>query len=192
MKANKRLGTLNPVKQVALCVGAAVYYLLQKSKSESKSCLVVSNSATPWTIHVILQARILEWVAFPSSRGSSQSRDQTQVSCIAGGFLTVSHHLGSEEKEERNQRQLVYFLTSPSHCVLNTALQGRWHYLCFIGVVCHRDGRNGCTHWRSLNSQLCTSRYTWLCTEILKPHSQASTKKQQQHIWLYISMIQCP
>ena len=36
----------------------------------------------------ILQARILEWVAMPSSRGSSQPRDQTQVSCIAGEFFT--------------------------------------------------------------------------------------------------------
>ena len=36
----------------------------------------------------ILQARILEWVAFPFSRGSSQPRDQTQVCHIAGGFFT--------------------------------------------------------------------------------------------------------
>ena len=36
----------------------------------------------------ILQARILEWIAVPLSRGSSQPRDQTQVSCIAGGFFT--------------------------------------------------------------------------------------------------------
>ena len=35
----------------------------------------------------IFQARILKWVAMLSSRGSSQSRGQTQVSCIAGGFL---------------------------------------------------------------------------------------------------------
>ena len=41
-----------------------------------------------YTVHGILQARILEWVAFPFSRGSSQPRDQTNVSCIAGGFLT--------------------------------------------------------------------------------------------------------
>ena len=39
-------------------------------------------------IHGILQNRILEWVAFPFSRGSSQPRDQTQVSCIAGEFFT--------------------------------------------------------------------------------------------------------
>ena len=37
-----------------------------------------------YTAHGILQATILEWVAFPFSRGSSQPRHQTQVSCIAG------------------------------------------------------------------------------------------------------------
>ena len=41
-----------------------------------------------YTGHGILQARLLEWVAFPFSRGSSQPRDQTQVSCIAGRFFT--------------------------------------------------------------------------------------------------------
>ena len=37
----------------------------------------------------ILQARILEWVAMPSSRGSSQPREHTQISHIAGGFFTI-------------------------------------------------------------------------------------------------------
>ena len=41
-----------------------------------------------YTIHEILQARILEWVAIPFSRGSSQPRDRTQASRIAGGFFT--------------------------------------------------------------------------------------------------------
>ena len=41
-----------------------------------------------YTVHGILQARILEWVAFPFSRGSSQPRDWTQVSRIAGRFFT--------------------------------------------------------------------------------------------------------
>ena len=39
-------------------------------------------------IHGILQARILEWVASPFSRRSSQPRARTQVSHIAGGFFT--------------------------------------------------------------------------------------------------------
>ena len=37
----------------------------------------------------ILQARIVEWVTMLFSRGSSQPRDQTQVSCIAGRFFTI-------------------------------------------------------------------------------------------------------
>ena len=48
---------------------------------------------TPWdpmdyTVHEIPQARILEWVAFPFSKGSSWPRDQTQVSHIADGVFT--------------------------------------------------------------------------------------------------------
>ena len=41
-----------------------------------------------YTVHGILQAWILEWVAFPFSRRSSQLRDRTQVSHVAGGLLT--------------------------------------------------------------------------------------------------------
>ena len=41
-----------------------------------------------YTVHGILQARILAWVAFPFPRGSSQPRNQTQVSHIAAGFFT--------------------------------------------------------------------------------------------------------
>ena len=39
--------------------------------------------------HGILQAKILQWVAIPFSRVSSQPRDRTQVSHIAGGFFTI-------------------------------------------------------------------------------------------------------
>ena len=48
-----------------------------------------------YIVQGILQARILEWVAFPFSRGSSQPRDWTQVSCIAGRFLYQLSHKGS-------------------------------------------------------------------------------------------------
>ena len=41
-----------------------------------------------YTVHGILQARILEWVALPFSRGSSWSRNRTGVSCTIGRFLT--------------------------------------------------------------------------------------------------------
>ena len=41
-----------------------------------------------YTVHGILQAGILKWVAYPFSSGSSWPRNQTQVSCTAGGFFT--------------------------------------------------------------------------------------------------------
>ena len=50
----------------------------------AQSCLTLR----PHTVHGILQASILEWVSFPFSRGSSQTRDWTHVSHIAGGFFT--------------------------------------------------------------------------------------------------------
>ena len=59
-------------------------YFIQWKKSESE---VTQSCPTLWNPR-ILQARTLEWVAFPFSGGSSQPRDQTQVSCIAGGFFT--------------------------------------------------------------------------------------------------------
>ena len=46
------------------------------------------ENSMDYTVHGILQARILEWVAFPFSRVSSQPRDQIQVSHIAGRFFT--------------------------------------------------------------------------------------------------------
>ena len=53
----------------------------------AQSCPTVCNPMA-YIVHWILQARILEWVAVPFSRGSSQSRNRTQVSCIAGGLFT--------------------------------------------------------------------------------------------------------
>ena len=51
------------------------------------SCWILCDPMD-YTVHGILQARILKWVAFPFSMGSSQPRDRTQVSHSAGGFFT--------------------------------------------------------------------------------------------------------
>ena len=48
-----------------------------------------------YTLHGILQARILDWIAFLLSRGSSQPRDWTQVSHNAGRFFTQLSHKGT-------------------------------------------------------------------------------------------------
>ena len=65
-------------------------YVRVKKWSEvevTQSCLTLCDPMG-YTVHGILQARILEWVAFPFSRGSSQPRDKTQVSHSAGRFFT--------------------------------------------------------------------------------------------------------
>ena len=56
--------------------------LTEKTEGESHSVVPESLSHMDYTVHGILQVRILEWVALPFSRGSSQPQDQTQVSCI--------------------------------------------------------------------------------------------------------------
>ena len=70
-----------------------------------------------YTVHGILQARILEWVAFPFSWGSSQPRDQTQVSRIAGGFFTSwatreapydLYHVQNPKRQARNSKDRSY------------------------------------------------------------------------------------
>ena len=53
----------------------------------AQSCLTLWDPMD-YIVHEILQASILEWLAFPFSRGSSQHRDQSQVSRTAGGFFT--------------------------------------------------------------------------------------------------------
>ena len=76
---------------LCVCVCVCVYAVLCCAQTLSCVWLFV----TPWTIaHKappsmgILQARILEWVAMPFSRGSFWTRNWTGVSCIAGGFFS--------------------------------------------------------------------------------------------------------
>ena len=61
----------------------------------AQSCLTQCDpmdcSPPGFSVHELLQARILEWTAMPSSRGSSGPRDRTHVSCIAGGLYHLSH-----------------------------------------------------------------------------------------------------
>ena len=54
-------------------------------------CDPMDHSLPGSSVHGISQPGILEWVAFSFSRGFSQLRDRTCVSCIAGGFLLLNH-----------------------------------------------------------------------------------------------------
>ena len=67
-------------------------YVLSGQRKKKKVKVTQSSptlcNLMDYTFQGILQARILEWVAFPFSRGSSQIRDQTQGSHTAGRFFT--------------------------------------------------------------------------------------------------------
>ena len=102
-----------------------------------------------YTVHGILQARILEWVAFPFSRGSSQPRDQTQVSCIAGRFFT--------NWAIREANMLHRYLQSPIYItlILNSQVKklsltelkllavGEWLEFGFPDLIKEREWKNG-------------------------------------------------
>ena len=71
---------------------AVIMFLKVKVKA-AQSCLTLCDPMLGSSVHGILQARILEWIAMPS-RGSSQPRDQTCISYVspglAGRFFTTS------------------------------------------------------------------------------------------------------
>ena len=77
-----------------------------------QSCLTLCNpmhSSPPGSsFYGILQARILEWVAISSSRGSSQPRDRTQVSCTAGGYFTIW--------DTREAPRVIIHSSKPTEC----------------------------------------------------------------------------
>ena len=66
----------------------------------SNSCYSMDGSLRGFSVHGIHQARILDWVAMPSSRGSSQPRDKTLVSCIFCTGRWILYHCATCEAYE--------------------------------------------------------------------------------------------
>ena len=73
--------------QVSRREGKMLKKCLKSKLKVTQSCLTLCDPMD-YTVHGIPQARILEWVAYPFSSRSSWPRNQTGVSCIAGGFFT--------------------------------------------------------------------------------------------------------
>ena len=85
IKLNRREGLVegHHCNEKMVCVCAKLLQLCL-TPYDSMGCSLPDSS-----VHGILQPIILEWVAIPFSMGSSQPRDRTWVSYIAGGFFTV-------------------------------------------------------------------------------------------------------
>ena len=93
---------------------ARVYVLSHFSRvwlCDSMDCSLQGSS-----VHGILQARILEWVAIPSSRGSSQPRDQSHISflsCIGRQVLYHWCHLGRPRPPGKSPQTLLFLVWHP-------------------------------------------------------------------------------
>ena len=92
-----------------------------------------------YTAHEILQARTLEWVAFPFSRGSSWPRHRTGVSCIAGRFFTnwaTREVMPSKflQKNTNNLRIASHCLSTYSALLFFTALTTTWNSIIYINL----------------------------------------------------------
>ena len=144
------------------------------------------------SIYGILQAKILEQVAMPSSRGSSQLRDQTQVSHIAGGFFTVcaireakntevnSLSLLMESSQPRNRTGVSCIAGETTICSSNSALV---IYLKKMKSLTQRDIYTLHVHCTNIYSShdvetnLCLSTYEWIKEMCTKVHTHTHTMK---------------
>ena len=88
-KSWKQLSDWTTTTSVQARMPSSIYsiFIIKGLVKVAQSCLTLCDPID-YTVHGILQARILECVAFPFSRGSSWPRGQTQVSWVAGGFVT--------------------------------------------------------------------------------------------------------
>ena len=102
---------------------AMMHTLMGRSEVKvTQSCPILWDSMD-YTVHGILQARILEWAAFPFSRGSSQPSDQTQMSRIAGKFFTS----WATREVPWNQRAWL-------HPILDSSLTSAMAQFCFVFI----------------------------------------------------------
>ena len=102
------------------CVHAKLHLIL---------CDPMDSSPPDSFVHGILQARILEWVAILFSRGSSQHRARTQVSCITGRFFHLSHQASKwaqfDEKMYNSRKGFIPFNSTFIECLAYTHLLTR-------------------------------------------------------------------
>ena len=116
----------------------------------AQSCPALCNSmdcSTPGSsVHGILQARILEWVAMPSSSRSSQPRARTQVSRIAGGFFTV---WATRKAPTYPREDFIFFLLK--ECFLHSHT---FRTVIFFSTLCRVQlFAGGGLVWRELHCQ---------------------------------------
>ena len=130
----------------------------------TQSCLILCHPID-WgspgsSVHGILQARILEWVAGPFSRRSSRLRDWTWVSCIAGRFFTIWATKVALKKYQRTWKPTVTFERRIGHSVRLCKLS-HWLLSLMCECACEMFSVRSSAVWDSstyLHSSLVSSR----------------------------------
>ena len=115
-----------------------VYMHPQSLQSCPTLCNTMDCSLPGSYVHWTLQVRMLEWVVMPSSRTSSQPRDQTQVSHIAGRLFTV---WATKEAQKVIRYYKMFFLIQES-------------FLCFVQFTHKSFGKMTCWHIKHLTKNI--------------------------------------
>ena len=135
MSLQEELGILRPLFYLLNAYVCSLELEVKMKALVTQSCLPLCDPMDHRSsVHLIFQARILEWVVIPFSKGSSQIRDQTRVSCIAGRFLTV----WATREVHWNLRKTKQEAGDMVGLVLRKALQGPARFqspLSFVVVV---------------------------------------------------------
>ena len=128
--------------------------------SENKSHSVMSDSCNPMdcsppgsSVHGILQARILEWVAISFSRRSSQPKDRTRVSSVAGWFFTI---WATQEAPTQPNKKINVKLTHLGHsteqsCLVVEEKVEKFFYFFFslsVFPAIYENGKQKLSCWR--------------------------------------------
>ena len=121
-----------------------------------KFCLTLAT-AMDYSVHGILQARILEWVAFPFSRASPQPRDWTQVSSIAGGFFTNWAIRGIQQRRQKAANSKPWSETEQNRA--GAEARSTWAFFSPLGTLRnHKRIFKKKVTW----SDFCLQRLPWL------------------------------
>ena len=113
----------SPSKCFCLCIHTyvCVCFVIYLLSHVWLFCDPMEYSPPGSSVHGISQARILEWLAISSSRGSSRPRDQTWVSCTAGRFFT-----SAPPGSQTNMKNIFFFFFMKNIFVWKTARKPGW------------------------------------------------------------------
>ena len=114
-------------------------------------CDPMDCSLPGFSVHGILQARILKWVAMPSSRASSRPRDQTHiayVSCIAGRFFTTEPHRKPQTKIANNYWAFLW--RSCARHFIWSIFPNSWQLLYIIELLFAKSIYGRVRNWNSV------------------------------------------